>query len=302
MVPDAEFRSYYGDPVISAPVWNPREIASYFFLGGLAGASSLVAAGAQLTGSSALARTAKVTSAAAITLSLAALVKDLGRPSRFLNMLRVFKPTSPMNIGSWIVAGYAPLAIGAAASAATGKAVRLGGVATVGAALLGPAVASYTGTLVADSAIPAWHDAYREMPLLFVSSASCAAAGAGLVTGGGDGVGPLARLAIAGTLGDLASSRSLSRRLGAQIAAPYHEGIAGKLMKGSRALSLVGATGALLGATTGRRGVRVLSGCALLASSALTRFGVFYAGLASANDPAATIQPQRARLDRAAEP
>lgn len=108
MVPDAEFDSYYGLPVLNAPVWHGREIAGYLFLGGLAGASSVLAAGAQVAGSRELATRAKVVATGAAALGGVALVKDLGRPARFANMLRVFKPTSPMSVGSWLLAGYVP--------------------------------------------------------------------------------------------------------------------------------------------------------------------------------------------------
>ncbi len=106
MVPPAEFTSYYGKPVLNAPVWEPRDIAGYLFLGGLAGASSLLGAGAQLTGRTALERAAKAGALGAACLSMAALAHDLGRPARFANMLRVFKISSPMSVGSWILAGY----------------------------------------------------------------------------------------------------------------------------------------------------------------------------------------------------
>src|SRR5579863_7165776 len=103
MVPPARFTSYYGKPVINSPVWHSPDVPGYFFLGGLAGASSLLAAGAQATGRPALARAAKSGALGAISLSLAGLVHDLGRPARFLNMVRVVKVTSPMNVGSWIL-------------------------------------------------------------------------------------------------------------------------------------------------------------------------------------------------------
>ena len=167
MVPRAEFTSYYGRPVIKAPVWAERDIAGYFFLGGLAGASSVLAAGAQATGRTSLARTAKAGAAVAIGGSLVALVHDLGRPARFLHMLRVVKVTSPMSIGTWIVSAYAPAAMAAAASDLTGRLPRVGAVATAAAAMTGPAVASYTAVLVADTAVPAWHDGHREMPFVF---------------------------------------------------------------------------------------------------------------------------------------
>ena len=38
-----------------------------------------------------------------IIVGTAALIADLGRPSRFFNMLRVFRPTSPMSMGSWLL-------------------------------------------------------------------------------------------------------------------------------------------------------------------------------------------------------
>ena len=60
MVPDVEFTSYYGRPVIKEPVWEPPDVPGYLFLGGLAGASSVLAAGSQLTGRRELARAAKV--------------------------------------------------------------------------------------------------------------------------------------------------------------------------------------------------------------------------------------------------
>ena len=183
VVPRAEFTSYYGKPVINAPVWHSPDIPGYLFLGGLAGASSLLGAGAQLTERPALARAAKAGAFGAGCLSMAALVHDLGRPARFLHMLRVFKVSSPMNVGSWLLGAYVPATGVAAASALTGRVLRLGAAATAGAALLGPAVAAYTGVLISDTAVPAWHDGYPEMPFVFAGSAATAAAGLGLLAG-----------------------------------------------------------------------------------------------------------------------
>ncbi|MFB9838675.1 NrfD/PsrC family molybdoenzyme membrane anchor subunit, partial [Actinoallomurus acaciae] len=152
VVPDATFTSYYGRPIINPPVWEPLDIAGYFFLGGLAGAGSVFAAGAQLTGRPRTARALKISSLVAISGSLAALVHDLGRPARFLNMLRVIKPTSPMSVGTWLLMGYGPAAGAAAVLDLTGLFPRLGRLATGGAATLGPAVAAYTAVLAADTA------------------------------------------------------------------------------------------------------------------------------------------------------
>jgi Polysulphide reductase, NrfD len=296
MVPEARFQSYYGKPVLNSPVWEPLDIAGYLFLGGLAGASSVLGAGAQVTGRAGLARISKVGAAAAGLVSLAALVHDLGQPKRFLHMLRVFKVTSPMSVGSWLLAGYVPLAGVAAASAVTGRVPRIGAAATGGAALLGPAVASYTGALIADTAVPAWHDAHRDMPYVFVGSAATAAGGLGLVGAPLDQQGPARALALLGVAGELGMFQRMKRRMG-MVAEPYSSGKGGRLVRAGEVLSLAGATGAVLGRRN--RLVSALSGAALLAASVATRFGIFHAGMESANDPRYTVEPQRARLARA---
>ena len=92
-------------------------------------------------------------------------------------MLRVFKVTSPMSVGSWILAGYVRRPRVAAAAALTGRLPRLGAAATAAAALLGPGVATYTAVLITDTAVPAWHDGHRELPFVFAGSAAMAAGG-----------------------------------------------------------------------------------------------------------------------------
>ncbi|MGA9856232.1 MAG: NrfD/PsrC family molybdoenzyme membrane anchor subunit [Solirubrobacteraceae bacterium] len=290
--------SYYGNPIINPPVWEELEIAGYLFAGGLAGASSIIAAGAQFTDRPVLARRCKLCASAAISVSLAALVKDLGRPERFLNMLRVFKPTSPMSVGVWILFFYGPLCFSSAASDVTGVAPRSGRTAGGAAGLLGAAVASYTAALVANTAVPAWHDGHREMPYLFVSSAASAGAGFGLLAAPLTENGPVQRLAVLGAAGELIAEQLLERRLG-MVAETMRTGTAGRRLKAAKALTAAGALGA---ATLGRRSrvAAALSGAALLTGSALTRFGVFAAGMASAQDPRYTVEPQRARLDASA--
>jgi hypothetical protein len=294
MVPPAEFTSYYGEPVIKSPVWRSRDIAGYFFLGGLAGASSLLGAGAQATGRPALARAAKTGALGAISMSMAGLVHDLGRPDRFLNMLRVVKVTSPMSVGSWMLAGYLPATGVAAASALTGRVPRLGAAASVAAALLGPAVAAYTAVLVSDTAVPAWHEGHRELPFIFTSSAAMAAGGLGLVAAPAGQNAPARNLALLGTAVEAAASGLMTRRMG-MVAEPYRAGRSGAYMRASRVLSAAGAAGALLGRRN--RVIAALSGAALLGASAATRWGVFHAGLTSAADPKYTVVPQRQRRD-----
>jgi hypothetical protein len=292
VVPEAELSSYYGQPVLKETVWG-LAIPSYLFLGGLAGASSALAAGAQLSGHQELARAAKTGAAGAISLSMVALVRDLGRPVRFLNMLRVFKVTSPMSVGSWLLSAYTPLALAAAASALAAKLPRIGLVATSSAAVLGPAVAAYTSALLADTAVPAWHDAHRELPYLFTGSAATAAAGLGLLTVTPSRAGPAARLAALGATAELTAERLIEARIG-RAAEAYRTGKPGALMRAGQLLVASGAAGALLGRRN--RAVSALSGAALLAGSAITRFGVFEAGRASARDPRYTVGPQRERI------
>ncbi len=288
--------SYYGRPILKEPTWAAADIAGYFFLGGLAGASSLLAAGADATGQRALARRAKLTATGAIGLSLATLVHDLGRPERFLNMLRVFKPTSPMSVGVWLLSAYAPAASLAAAADVTGRAPRLGRLAGLGAAALGPLVASYTAVLISDTAVPAWHEARRELPFVFVGSAAAAAGGAALLTAPRAETGPARRLALLGTALELVAMHRLEGRLG-PLAERYRTGRAGILARASESLAVAGSVGAVAFARRSRLGAAA-AGASYLAASACTRFSVFEAGRASARDPKDTVDPQRARLGR----
>jgi formate-dependent nitrite reductase membrane component NrfD len=310
VVPEAVFTSYYGHPVVKAAPWE-KDIPAYLFLGGLAGGSSLLAAGADLTGRPALRRTGRIGALGAILLSFAALVHDLGRPERFVNMLRTFKPTSPMSVGTWILTAYAPVAgLAAAAEAAPavsrllprrarGLPAALGRPAGLGAAVIGPAVASYTAVLLADTAVPSWSEARRELPFVFVGSAAAASAGLGLIGAPVGEAGPARRMAVAGAVTELAAAEVMERSMGT-AAEPLHSGPAGRLLRVSRALTAAGAVGAALGGRS--RLVSAVAGAALLAGSACTRFGIFAAGQASARDPKYTIVPQRDRVAGRAAP
>lgn len=291
--------SYYDRPILHRPTWEPLDIAGYFFLGGLAGASSVVAAAAQLTDRPCLARRAKVGSAVAISLSFVALVHDLGRPARFVNMLRVWKVTSPMNLGSWVLSIFGPLSAAAALTELTGVVPALGALSVTGAAILGPVVSAYTAALVSNTAVPSWHAGHREMPAVFVSSSIAAAAGFGLVASPLAESAPLQRLGAVGGVAELVAGRVMRKRMGL-CAVPYGEGTAGRFQRAAELLTVMGAIGA---ATVSRRSrtAAAVSGVALLGGSAATRFAVFHAGRQSASDPRYTTEPQRARM-RAQDP
>ncbi len=300
MVPPAEFTSYYGKPIINSPVWEAPDIAGYLFLGGLAGGSALLGAGAQLTGRPVLATAAKTGAFGAGCLSTVVLVHDLGRPARFLNMLRVVKVTSPMSVGSWLLSGFVPAAGVAALSALTRRLPRIGAAATAGSAVLGPAVAAYTAALISNTAVPAWHDGYREMPFVFTGSGAMAAGGLGLLAAPLAENAPARNLALAGLVLEASAFELMRRRLGVLVAEPYDTGRGGAYIRAGQVLAVLGAVGAVLGRRN--RAVAALSGAALLAASAATRLGIFHAGLASADDPRYTVIPQRTRLRDRADP
>lgn len=285
--------SYYGLPIINPPVWQSRDIGGYLFLGGLAGASSMLGAAAHVAGRRGLARSSKLAAAGAVGLSFAALVHDLGRPARFLNMLRVFKVTSPMNVGSWLLGAFAPSAAVAAASEVTGLAPRLGTAATAGAAVLGPMVTTYTGALLSNTAVPSWREARELLPYVFAASGASAAAGVGLVAAPAAEAAPARRLAAIAGPAEIGLSWLMVKRMGIE-SEPYHEGRAGLYTKLADALTAAGALGALAGRR--RRAVSFASGAALVAGSALSRFSIFHAGTQSAKDPRYTVVPQRERL------
>jgi len=295
------FTSYYGRPILKEPTWEPLDIAGYLFTGGLAGGSSIIAAAASLSDRPALARACRLGASAAIGVSLAALVHDLGKPARFINMLRVAKPTSPMSVGSWLLAAYSPLVGAAAAADLTGKLPRVGRAAGLGAGVLGAGVASYTAALISDTAVPAWHDARQEMPYVFVGSAAAAAGGWAMMTAPVSQTGPARLAAAVGGAVEVTGTTLIERRIGL-AGETYQQGKAGTLMRAAKALTGIGAIGGLL--LGGRsRVAAALSGAALLGGSALTRFGIFEAGRASTVDPKYTVVPQRERLaERAAEP
>lgn len=292
--PAPDFRSYYGKPVLNQPTWKSPDVPGYLFSGGLAGASAVLAEFAAATRRPGLARTARLGAAGGALAGVGLLVHDLGRPSRFLNMLRMLKFTSPLSVGSWILAPFSGLAAAAAASELTGIAPVLGHAAGMGAAALGGPMTSYTAVLLTDTAVPAWHDAHREMPVVFAASAVSAAGGLGLLGACVRKNGPAARLGAAGAAVELAASTAMERRLG-EIGEKYSTGTAGRWSKAARALTAAGTAGALLGRR--QRLVAAASGLALLAGSLATRFAVFHAGKASAADPRDTIGPQRRRVD-----
>jgi hypothetical protein len=294
---DEPVRSYYEQPVLKAPTWK-WFIPAYFFVGGVASGSSLLAAGAVLTGDRKLARTSRLVALSAIAAGTVALVADLGRPSRFHHMLRVFRPTSPMNIGSWTFTVYGPLVGAAALAGVVAPDDSITVAATLGAAAFAPVIGTYTAVLVADTAVPAWHDVRHTLPFVFVAGA---AAGAGGVVSAllPESV-PARTLATSGALGAVAVAQVQQRRLHPAVARAYTTGRARQMKRVADAALL---SGSALVATSGRRRSRARLGGALIAFGAcIDRFAIVAAGRASALDPYATIVPQKDAVIRLTAP
>lgn len=292
--------SYYGRAILKEPVWKPQ-IPWYFFTGGLAGASSVLSLTARLSGRERLARTSLLVALAGEIVSPALLISDLGRPERFLNMLRVFKPTSPMNVGSWILAATGTATGTAAACEVLGILPRVKRGAEFGAAMTGAPLAVYTAVLLSDTAVPVWHEARRELPFVFAAGAAASAGAAATLLMAPRQAGPARRLAIGAAVLGEASTFVMERRLGF-VGEPYATSTkTGRIGRLSTAAVLGGS--ALLARRGRRSRTASMAGSVLvLAGEAGRRCTIFRAGFDSARDPRYTVRPQRERLRDSADP
>lgn len=283
--------SYYGRPVVKEPVWKP-EIPIYFFTGGLGGASAVLSLAASIAGNEKLARAARYWGAVGDNVSPFLLVADLGRPERFLNMLRVFKVTSPMSVGSWVLVVSGGASSTAAALELVGRLKPVKVAAEIVAAAFGPLLATYTATLVSDTAVPVWHEGRRELPFVFGFSAGASAGAACTLVLDPRDAGPARRLAIGGVVAENLVMAAMEARLGF-VGEPYRKGAAGRLNLAAKGLT---AAGAALLARGGRSRAAAVAGSALVLGGGMAlRWSVFKAGFQSARDPRYTVVPQRQR-------
>ena len=293
MVEDADFTSYYGRPIIKAPVWKSPDVPLYLFLGGASGTSAVLAALADVSGRPALTKVARLVAGGGSIASVGFLVHDLGRPERFLHMLRVIKPTSALSVGTYILSPFSAAAGATAAVELLGWFPRLKRFGGVVSAIFGGPMATYTAVLLANTAVPSWHAFRQQLPFVFAGSAMAAGGGICMALAPLAESEPARRMAIAGAAIELAVVHQVEGDASI-VAEPYHEGRAGDFMRAARTCTGSGLGLAVVG---GRwRLGRVLSGLLLAAGSLLTRFGVFDAGMASARDPKYTVVPQRERM------
>jgi hypothetical protein len=305
MVPEAEFTSYYGRNIVKPATWKNPEVPLYLFLGGLGGTSAVIGALAEFTRRPSLAKAAHFTAAGGALASVGLLIVDLGRPMRFLHMLRVFKPTSPLSVGSYILSPFSALTVATAGLHALPwfpavRALRLArwipGLrkgAAVAAAVFGGPMTTYTAVLLANTASPSWHEPHEELPFLFAGSAMAAGGGVTMALAPVAEAGPSRKVAVVGAMVELAAAHRIEHGHGI-VSEPYTIGRAGTLLRAAKACTVSGA-GLTVLAGRSRLGA-VASGTLLAAGSLLTRFGVFDAGMASAKDPKYTVIPQRERM------
>ncbi|HEX6503084.1 MAG TPA: NrfD/PsrC family molybdoenzyme membrane anchor subunit [Terriglobales bacterium] len=284
---------YYGIPLLKPPQWKP-EVPIYFFVGGAAGAAAVIAAIAHYTGADRkLVRDARSLAAAGAIISPALLIADLGRPERFLTMLRVFKPQSPMSMGSWTLVGFG----GAASAAAFAGMLRerygpsfpvsvIENAASAAAIPFGLALASYTGVLIGATAIPVWNQNIGDLPMHFAASGLGAAVGM-LELLGHENSRALQTLGLGAAIFEVWEGIRIEGRTHTHLD-PLKRGKSGAITRAGGLLSGPVPTALrLASAFTSRRRGRSLRRWAALSSvagSLLTRFGWLQAGRASAKD------------------
>ena len=283
---DAPVSDVHG-PFIHAPLWG-WEVATYFWLGGMASGSAFVSLACDVAGDH---RSAAIARKVALGVGAPApvlLVADLGRPERFLNMTRIFKPRSPMNTGAWCLlafSGSGGLAVGCDLFDRPRIARGLGGLT----ALLGSYLGSYTGVLLACTAVPLWSRSRTILGPAFVATATATGAAATrlvLVASGLPHGHPTRRalgtIETAAMLTELSISAFGERRLG-DVAQSLDGGRPGVYFRTAKSLVAIGLALRLVSRRTGPR-EHELASFMYLAAGLLFRFTWVYAGRASATD------------------
>jgi hypothetical protein len=283
-------------PIMKPPVWG-WEIPLYFWFGGIASGSAFVALGCDLAGDHRSAVTARRVALAALMPCPPLLVGDLGRPLRFAYMLRIFKPRSPMSTGSWCLATFGALGTGAVAADVVGRA-RVARALGAGTALAGAYLGSYTGVLLAATAVPLWSRSRLFLAPIFMATATATGAAAGRLALAAAGIGPdhptnraLTNVETGAMLAELGLSAVNQRRLG-PLAEPLRRGASGRLR---RAAELGVAAGLGLSALRPRLGPTAghASSALYLAAGLAFRYAWVMAGRASASDDRAVALIRR---------
>lgn len=296
-----EALDYYGRPALKAPVWT-WEVPAYFFVGGASGAAAVIAAVAhRLGGSEDLVRHARWIAAASTIASPPLLISDLGRPERFLNMLRVFKVQSPMSVGVWTLVAFSNA--GVAATFADLIERRTGGhlvarvvrdAAEVVGAATGLVLSTYTGVLLGATAIPVWSKNATLLPVHFGASAVGSAVSMLELFGHHDRA--LNRLGIGTALVETGMAAHIETSDEPTLR-DLRTGQAGTLLRAAGILS--GPLPLLLRLVGGRApGARRLAALSTIAGSLLTRVAWIEAGRSSASRLTASSMADGSTLEK----
>lgn len=288
---------YYGMPLLKKPQWTPA-VPLYFFCGGAAGAAAILATVAGAAGrNESLARDARALAAVGGVISPALLISDLGMPSRFLNMLRVFKVQSPMSVGSWTLVAFSSSSAAAVflqgwQTYRRGNGMRvMQSVSQFLSAITGAVISTYTGVLLGATAIPAWNQNTVLLPIHFAAS-GMAAAGA-LLELRGHQSGALNGIGIGTAVAETVASASLEIRKNPALK-PLKSGSTGWLTRIGGLLSgpipLLFRLLALRGDEQRNRRYRKVAAVSAVAGSLTTRIAWTKAGAASAKDTALLLR------------
>lgn len=286
----ADRQDYYRLPVLKQPVWI-WSVPAYFYVGGVAGGAAVLAA--LLKGRRRLRDLASACRWLAFlgtTLGPGLLTWDLGKMQRFANMLRVLRPSSPMSIGSWSLAGS-----GALSALALLRGEREGGrlpeLALAGGGLV---LAGYTGVLLGNTANPLWKGCRNSLPLLFTASSMASTAGVlELLPLNRDEEKVVQHFGLIGKVAETASLTLVERQAARnpQAARGLSEGEGGLLWKTSKALITAGVILNLIPVRSPWK--RRLGGLLTTAGAVCLRYALLESGKQAAREPQATFSPQR---------
>ncbi len=284
-------------PMMKGPVWT-KEIPIYFWFGGMASGAAFVGLACDLAGDERSARIARKVALAALLPSPPLLILDLGRPERFYNMLRIFKPRSPMSMGSWCLTLFGSLASGAVFADLLGRrktAKSLGAANAVVAGYLG----SYTGVLLASTAVPVWARSRLFLGPIFVSTATLTGASATRLVLSASGLKAdhptrvaLGRVESGAMAAELLLSEYNRHRLGS-LASVFEDGAGSEWFKRAGWLARAGLATRLLRKHAGLA-EHVASVC-FMGAALSYRFAWVRSGRTSADDDAAVARMARER-------
>jgi polysulfide reductase-like protein len=287
--------SYHGNPVLKPPTWT-WQVPLYFFVGGVAGISAVIALAAHLFGNAGLMRAGLWIGFLGALISAPLLIADLGRPARFLNMLRVFKLRSAMSVGAWTLAGFSS-AVGLAvichevilAGYGNGFLLTIRWIAELSAALSGLILASYTSVLLGVTAIPVWSENRRLVPVVFLAGGLGSAAAVlellGFLVPVTQSIG-----IVAGTVETVVAI--ILELRGRYVDRPLREGAVGWLTRGGAALA--GPASLSLRIFSGHSSVaRYIAAVCFIIGALISRIAWIEAGRVSSRDPQALFRIQR---------